>query len=130
MPNQSVLCIDDDSFYRDLFETVLSAKGFSVRTAATPQEGLQAIAAGRPDVIMLDVMMPESDGVLDGFAFLDRLKVDPVTAGIPVVMISSLGEAEDIERGMRGGAAAYMPKHEMTPDILAKILTDTISQGT
>lgn len=112
-----ILVIDDDPFTRDVFQLALEHAGFAVASAEDGVAGLAAVKAERPDVIMLDIMMPR----MDGFETLAKLKSDPETKGIPVIMLSSMRASEDIARAMKDGAAAYLKKGEAVPaDIPAK----------
>ncbi|HTM68549.1 MAG TPA: response regulator [Candidatus Binatia bacterium] len=112
-----ILVIDDDPFTRDVFRLALEKGGFQVSAAGDGIEGLAAVAKDRPDIIMLDIVMPR----MDGFETLASLKKDPATKGIPVIMLSSMRQSEDVARAMKGGAAAYLKKGEAVPqDIPAK----------
>ncbi|MBN1585676.1 response regulator [Candidatus Uhrbacteria bacterium] len=128
MTVSKIVCIDDDPFYRDLYVNILETKGFRVVTAGDPEEGLKAIREHHPDLVTLDVMMPESQGVFDGYGLLKRLRDEPETANLPVIMISALGDREDAEHGLKVGARAYLPKHEMTPDGLVEMIADILSE--
>lgn len=98
-----VLVIDDDPAARELLQRGLEREGFTVRTAAHGAEGLELARQWRPDAITLDVLMPG----LDGWEVLGRLKADPDTAGIPVVMVSVLRE-ERLARAL--GAEDFLTK--------------------
>jgi len=112
-----ILVVDDDPFNRDLFKLALKKAGFMVTEAENGQKGLEAVEADRPDVIMLDLMMP----IMDGFETLKRLKTDPHTSSIPVIILSSMRQDEDVSRAMKGGASAYLKKGQAVPaDIPAK----------
>jgi DNA-binding response OmpR family regulator/two-component sensor histidine kinase len=99
----SILVIDDDPSARDISTRILEKQGFSVTSAASGAEGLEAIVKNRPDVVVLDVMMPG----MDGWQVLEQLKADPETADIPVVMQSMLSERE---MGLSLGADDYITK--------------------
>jgi len=99
----TVLVIDDDRATRELISRGLVKEGFRAITAASGEEGLQLARTQRPDVISLDVLMPG----MDGWTVLRSLKADPVTASIPVVMVSML---DDRDIGFALGAADYLTK--------------------
>jgi CheY-like chemotaxis protein len=99
----TVLLIDDDATARDLVRRVLDREGFNVLAAASGGEGLRLARAERPDVILLDVVMPG----MDGWTVLSAIKSDPGLAGIPVVMLSVV---ENRELGYVLGAADYVVK--------------------
>lgn len=106
-----ILVVDDDPFTRDIFRLALEKGGFKVVAAGDGLAGLAAVAAEKPDVIMLDLMMPK----MDGFETLTKLKADPATRSIPVIILSSMRQDEDIARAMKGGAAAYLKKGQAIP---------------
>lgn len=113
-----VLIVDDDAFLSGIYATKLEMDGFAVLSARDGEEGLKAAAKERPDLILLDVLMPK----LDGFEVLKRLKENPETKGIPVIMLTNLGQKEDIEKGMSEGAADYLIKAHFVPaEAVAKI---------
>ena len=115
---KTVLCIDDDPFYKDLFKAMLEPRGYNVVTAMDPAEGWAKLAESKPDLITLDVMMPEKEGFFDGFGFLKKLRTESSFKKVPVIMISALGDPEDIKHGLTSGATDFLPKQDMTPDIL------------
>jgi len=115
---KTILCIDDDPFYKDLYNAILEPKGYRVIPAMNPAEGWKAIQESRPDLITLDIMMPEAEGFFDGYGLLKKLRSGEETKNTPVIMISALGDPEDVEHGLAAGATAYIPKQEMSPDSL------------
>jgi CheY-like chemotaxis protein len=100
-----VLVIDDAPVVCDLLAGYLIKEGFQVKTAATGEEGLQLARAERPDVITLDVLMPEA--CADGWGILASLKTDPTLADIPVVMVTIV---DDKNKGFALGASDYLTK--------------------
>jgi CheY-like chemotaxis protein len=100
---KKVVVIDDEPTARDLLGRLMRAEGFHVLTAAGGEEGLRLIQAVHPDIITLDVIMPG----MDGWAVLARLKADPATADIPVIMLTIL---DDKNLGYTLGAADYVTK--------------------
>jgi signal transduction histidine kinase/CheY-like chemotaxis protein len=102
-PSTTVLVIDDDPMQRDLMRRFLSSEGYSVRCAASGEEGLRLARELIPIAITLDVMMPE----MDGWAVLKALKHDPLLSEVPVIMLTMV---DDPERGFTLGAADYLTK--------------------
>jgi DNA-binding response OmpR family regulator len=102
----TILVVDDDPGVVRVVEINLTQEGYQVRTAADGEEALASIAAARPDLVVMDVMMPR----LDGFEALKRLKGDPATAGIPIIMLTARAQDEDIFEGYGTGAQWYLPK--------------------
>ncbi|MBX3531032.1 MAG: PleD family two-component system response regulator [Rhizobiaceae bacterium] len=101
-----ILVVDDIPANVRLLEARLSAEYFNVLTASSGPEALEACMAGRVDVVLLDVMMPG----MDGFEVCRRLKSDPATSHIPVVMVTALDQASDRVRGLDAGADDFLTK--------------------
>src|SRR5438128_2692379 len=101
-----ILAVDDQASIRRLVEINLERAGYRVTTAADGQDALRQIAVERPDMVVLDVTMPE----VDGYEVLRRLRADAETAGIPVMLLTGRARDLDIARGWRGGANFHMPK--------------------
>lgn len=124
MPDKKVkvLIVDDDAFLSGIYATKLELDGFEVATARDGEEGLKAAMREKPDLILLDVLMPK----LDGFEVLKRLKADEETKKIPVIMLTNLGQKEDIEKGLQDGAVDYLIKAHFVPaeavDKIKKVL--------
>ncbi len=113
----SILVVDDDPLIRTLVEHKLRQRGFEVISAESGEEGLRQAAAKRPDLIVLDAMMPE----LDGFEVLHRLKQDAGTAGIPVIMLTARKQERDIVSALSSGARDYLVKPFMPEELIMRI---------
>ena len=114
----TVLVVEDDKFLRDLITRKLQREGFTVVEAVTGNEALRVTKEDPPDIILLDLILPG----IDGFEILKRWKEEKATAGIPVIILSNLGQRDDVERGLRLGAVDYMIKAHFTPgEIVEKI---------
>jgi two-component system, OmpR family, alkaline phosphatase synthesis response regulator PhoP len=103
---KKILAVDDEPSIRRLVEVNLQRAGYAITTAPDGQEALNQIARERPDMVLLDVMMPR----MDGFELLRRLKADPATAGIPVLMLTAKAQDADVFRGLQSGADFYLTK--------------------
>jgi len=101
-----VLAVDDEAHIRRLVQLNLQRAGYRVTTAVDGVEALGIIPQDRPDLVVLDVMMPH----MDGFEMLKRLKEDASTANIPVIMLTARSQDEDIHEGHRSGAEIYLTK--------------------
>lgn len=101
-----ILAVDDEINIRRLVEVNLQRAGYRVSKASDGVEALASIEAERPDLVVLDVMMPH----MDGFEVLKRLKMDPGTAGLPVIMLTAKAQDADIFRGWSSGVDCYLTK--------------------
>ncbi len=107
---QRILLAEDDRFLRKAAEARLRQHGFTVLTAADGEEALRLARTERPDLILLDLIMPK----IQGFEILKTLKQDPETASIPIVVLSNLGQDQDVKRATELGAVAYFIKAHLS----------------
>ncbi len=114
-----ILIVDDEPFNVDYLEQELEALGFVTESAGNGVEALERIAADPPDLVLLDVMMPE----LDGISALEILKKDPETRLIPVVLMTALNAVEDRVRGIEAGADDFLSKPVDDRELVARIRT-------
>lgn len=115
-----VLIVEDDKFLRDLILQKLQREGFDTIPALDGEEGLKLAKEKLPDIILLDLILPG----LDGFEVLRQVKADSNTKLIPVIVLSNLGQKEDMDRAFSGGAEDFMVKANFTPgEIIAKLKT-------
>ena len=103
---KTVLVVDDDPFALTLTKDVLVAAGYSIITAANGQLGLDAANAKKPDLILLDVMMPK----MDGYTTLNMLKSNPSTKQIPVIMVTAVGYELNKTLAVNMGSVDYITK--------------------
>ena len=106
-----ILIMEDDAFLAGIYETKLDHEGFTVLHAPDGAAGLKMAREEKPDLILLDILMPK----LDGFEVLGELKKDASTRGIPVIMLTNLGQKEDVDRGIKLGAVDYLIKAHFIP---------------
>jgi len=109
----TILVVDDESTIRDLAQMILEDAGYRVVLAQNGKEALQKIQAEAPDLVLLDMVMPE----MSGLEVCKRLKSDPKTKLIPVVMFTVLGRDTDVEKAKQGGCDSYFVK-PFTPSYL------------
>jgi two-component system response regulator MtrA len=101
-----VLIADDDADILLLVKAVLERSGYEVVAASDGAEALASVRARKPDLAVLDIAMPE----VDGLEVLRRLRADPTTSELPVVLLSARAQEADVERGFAIGASAYLKK--------------------
>jgi twitching motility two-component system response regulator PilH len=115
----TVLVVDDSPTETRFFMNALTKAGFRVESATNGEEGVQFARRHRPDLIVMDVVMP----VLNGFQATRQLKSDPATADIPIIIVSSKDQPTDRTWGLRQGAIDYLVKPVDTAELIAKIRT-------
>ena len=106
MAKKKVLIVEDEESLLKLESILLTSKGYDVRGVSNGQEALDAIAEEKPDLVLLDIMLPE----IDGFEVCQRVKDDPETRDIPVIMLTAKKSREDMARGEKVGADWYITK--------------------
>lgn len=113
-----ILLVEDDISLRDVYYARLQAEGFELAVASNGEEALAAAVKERPDLIVLDVMMPR----ISGFDVLDIIRTTPEIAHTKVIMMTALGSPEDRERGEKLGVDKYLVKSQVTlEDVVATI---------
>jgi len=120
-----VLIVDDDQTMRSLYERVFSLEGFTVELGEGGKTGLEKAQTVAPDIILLDMMMP---GV-NGLEVLEKLKADPATAHIPVIVMSNYSELNISTRAIDLGAAQYLIKSDVDPSVAVEIVRKTLGQA-
>jgi DNA-binding response OmpR family regulator len=117
---KKILVIEDDKFLRELISQKILKEGYDIAEAVDGEKGIEAVKKEMPDLVLLDLILPG----IDGFEVLARIKADPSVAQIPVIILSNLGQKDDIEKGIKMGATDYMIKAHFTPtEIIAKVRT-------
>ena len=116
----NILAVDDIPLNLLLVQKMLVRYNFKMRTAANGQQALDAVAEEKPDLILLDLMMPG----IDGFEVIRRLRENPKTADIRIVILSALNSNEDVVKGFNLGANDFIVK----PIIMEKLLSCVVTQ--
>jgi DNA-binding response OmpR family regulator len=115
---KNILIIEDDKFLRELIAQKLIKEGYEVSEAVDGEEGIKKVKDEKPTLVLLDLILPG----IDGFEVLGKIKEDPGLSPIPVIILSNLGQKEDVEKGLKLGAVDYLIKAHFTPgEIIDKI---------
>lgn len=119
---KNILLVDDDPDFVEAVKVIVESGGFNVRTAFDGKEGLAAVAEQKPDLIVLDVMMP----VMDGHAACAKLKTDPETKDIPIILLTAVADRVTTSKYshrdmLESEAEDYMPKPVDPPELLSLI---------
>lgn len=109
---QTILVIEDDSFMASLVSGVFKKAGFNVELAPDGENALKKIKERIPDLILLDLILPG----INGFELLKKFKKSDQTRQIPIVILSNLGSQNEIKKGLKLGAKAYLVKTEILPE--------------
>jgi len=115
---KNILIIEDDKFLRELIVQKLLKEGYDVSEAVDGEEGIKKIKETKPSLVLLDLILPG----IDGFEVLSQMQNEPGLSSIPVIILSNLGQKEDVEKGLKLGAVDYLIKAHFTPgEIIDKI---------
>lgn len=114
MSKKKIVIVDDEPHIVDMMSTFLTIKGYDVRGAYTGEGGLSLIHAERPDLVLLDLMLPD----IDGFAVCTRLRATDDFARLPVVIVSARTDSASRARAEQAGADAYFTKPVAMPDLV------------
>jgi len=115
---KKILIVEDDRFLRELINRKLLEEGFDVAQAIDGESGVKKIKEEKPDLVLLDLILPG----IDGFEVLSRIKNDPDVSSIPILILSNLGQKEEVEKGLKLGAVDFLIKAHFTPgEIIEKI---------
>jgi len=113
-----ILLVEDDTFLAGMYVSKLKLADFEVKLADNGEDGLNLAKKELPNLILLDILLPR----MDGFEVIKRLKKDPMTAKIPIILLTNLGQKKDVDQGMALGAKDYLIKaHFMPSEVIAKI---------
>jgi DNA-binding response OmpR family regulator len=109
---KNILIVEDDEFFRELISKKLISSGFNVLGSMDGQSGIEKARKEKPDLILLDLLLPTTNG----FDVLSALKADSGTVAIPVIILSNLDSKEDIEKGLKSGASDFLIKSQIDVD--------------
>lgn len=115
-----ILLVEDDKFLRTLLEKRLISEGFGVEIAVDGDEALNKTVSSPPDILLLDIILPKKSG----FTFLQELQKDPNLKDIPIIILSNLGQTEDVEKGKELGAVEYFVKATTSLEELVRKLKE------
>lgn len=115
-----LLLVEDDTFLANIYKTKFEMEGYKVTVAENGEAGLNEAKKKKPNIILLDILLPK----MDGFTVLKKLKDDFETEKIPVILLTNLGQKDDVEKGLEMGAVDYLIKAHFKPsEVLEKVKT-------
>jgi len=118
-----LLIIEDDPLMVRMYQKIFTLEKFEVETATNGEEGLEKVKKVHPILILLDIMMPK----MNGLQVLDKLKADPDTKKIPVVVLTNLAGEKDAETAMMKGAVKYIVKSDYEPKQVVNMVKEIIA---
>lgn len=114
----NVLIVEDDSFLANIYKTKFEMEGFKINVSENGEVALVDVKKKKPAIILLDILLPK----LDGFAVLSKLKEDKDTKDIPVILLTNLGQKDDVQKGLDMGAVDYLIKAHFKPsEVVEKV---------
>jgi DNA-binding response OmpR family regulator len=118
MTKDKILIVEDEPFLLDMYKMKFEQDGFEAISAADGEKAIRISRREKPNIILLDIMMPK----IDGFEVLKNLKKNPLTKSIPVLIFSNFSQKEQKEKGIALGATDYFVKTNYTPNqVLEKV---------
>jgi len=121
-----ILIIEDDLFFQKFYSSKLIENGFEIQTANDGVEGLAKIKEFKPDLVVLDIIMPNKDG----YQVLDELNKEGITKKIPILVFSTLGQEKDVEKAMQLGATGYVNKSYFDFKVFLNKINDLLIKKT
>ena len=119
-----ILLVEDDEFLAELYATKLNLEDFEVALATDGEKGLKIIKEKKPDLVLLDIILPK----LDGFEILKIMKADKKLKTIPVILLTNLSQKDEVKRGLALGADDYLIKAHFMPSEVVKKIKQTINK--
>lgn len=113
---KQVLLVEDDPFLIDIYKKKLKDAGFRVEVAEKGSEALPLLRKKRPHLLILDIVLPE----INGWEILRKIKKDSTLGGFKIVILSNLGQKEEVNKGLKLGATKYLIKAHYTPSEVVK----------
>jgi len=119
-----ILLVEDSKVVQQMYRNKLTFEQFNVLTADNGMEAIKILSQEKPDIILLDLMMP----IMDGYKVLQVVKTDPRLANIPVLVFSAKGQSEEVEKALNLGAAGYIVKATTKPNEVVEQIRKVLSQ--
>ncbi len=121
---KKVLIIEDDPFLSEMYAAKFAESGFEAEVASDGGQGLTKVAEFKPDLVLLDIVLPK----MDGFEILKKIKENDELKGIPVILLTNLGQKNEVEKGLSLGAEEYIIKAHFTPTAVVAKVKDVLNK--
>ena len=125
MTKKKILIIEDEEFVRELYEETLQRAGFSIVTAIDGNEGFSKVISEKPDLILLDIMLPK----MNGLDMLKKIKKKETVKNIPVILLTNFSQESVIKEGFSLGAAGYLIKADYTLEKIVEEINKFIKKS-
>lgn len=122
---KQILLVEDDPFLIDIYSQKLAKAGFNIEVAKNGESALQSLRKRKPQLLILDIVLPG----IEGWEILRKIKKDPRLASLKIVVLSNLGQKEEVEKGLRLGAIKYLIKAHYTPSEVIKEIKKVITNS-
>ncbi len=122
---KQILLIEDDPFLIDIYSQKLTKAGFKVEVAKNGKSALQSLRERKPQLVILDIVLPG----IEGWEILRKIKKDRSLTGLKVVVLSNLGQKEEVEKGLKLGAVKYLIKAHYTPGEVVREIEKVITNS-
>lgn len=119
-----LLLVEDEDFLRELYKRQFEKAGFTMDAFASGKDGLQAALQNTYDLLLLDIMLPD----INGIEILKQVKQNPKASTLPVILLTNLGQDSVIKEGFKFGATGYLIKAAYTPDQVVREVTEILNQ--
>jgi CheY-like chemotaxis protein len=119
----SILIVEDDPLMSRMYQKIFTFEGYNVDVAVDGEQGLEKIKKNRPTLVLLDIMMPK----MNGLEVLDKIKIDPDTKSLPVIMLTNLAGVQDAETALAKGAVKYIVKSEHEPKEIVSMIKEVLA---
>ncbi|PIZ00964.1 response regulator [bacterium (Candidatus Howlettbacteria) CG_4_10_14_0_8_um_filter_40_9] len=123
---EKILIVEDDTYISKMYQLKLNLDGYDVEVAENGRIGLDKVKTFKPDIMLLDILMPE----MDGFEVLKAIKEDSSIKNIPILIMSNLGQEDHIQKGKELGAIGYIVKTQYTPAKVVETIKEVLSKKT
>lgn len=123
---EKILIVEDDMYINKMYQLKLNLEGYEVEVAENGRIGMEKVKDFKPDIMLLDILMPE----MDGFEVLKAMKEDSSIKDIPILIMSNLGQEDHIQKGKELGAIGYIVKTQYTPAKVVETIKEVLSKKT
>lgn len=121
---EKILIVEDDMYINKMYQLKLNLEGYQVEIAENGRVGVDKTKSFKPDIILLDILMPE----MDGFEVLKTVKGDKASKSIPILIMSNLGQEDHIQKGKELGAVGYIVKTQYTPAKVVETIKEVLGK--